>query len=638
MTGFISALGGLRVHQSWIDVIGNNLANSNTPGFKSSRALFSDLLSQTIRAATGPSGNIGGTNPLQIGLGVQLSHVDRRLQQGALSLTGRNFDLALLGGGYFALSTGTETLYSRVGAFGLDEGGTMVDLRTGYRVLDATGQPFTIDTSAVIPPRATSLVGITGNLPAVVTGPLAEELTSASAMVSGTSATMSGTASGPFNVPVGETWTMEVIVDGGAPELVSIAGTGSMTAQDVATQISAQLAHATASVGTNGEVVITGHRTGTRSTIEVNAGATNQDLKALLGLGDHVQGTETPATPATDLNELASNVVDYQQGDVIEISGTDQDGSPVVASFVYGVDGTTVGDLVAFLDNAFTQSAVSFQQATGQISILAGATGEASLSLAVSDASSQTGRTSWAEHFFSVTTEGAGPDQVTTSTEVFDGSGTAHVMTLDFTREADGSWTMVASVPASEGTVINGTIPNIRFNENGSILSPTAGTVTVQFGSGSPQSLTLDLGTSGQFGGVTQFGNPASLIVDEQDGYGAGELASMQVNAQGVIEGFFTNGQTQDLGSFGVAVFANEAGLEELGDNYLRESANSGVRTLGPGHQSGAGEVVGGAIEGSNVDTAQEFVNLIQAQRGFQANARVITVQDELLAEVVNIV
>lgn len=638
MTGFIAALGGLRVHQSWLDVIGNNLANSNTPGFKSSRALFADLLSLTVRAATGPSGTIGGTNPLQIGLGVQLSHVDRRLEQGALNLTGRTFDLAMLGGGYFALNNGSETLYTRVGSFGLDDVGNMVDLRTGYRVLDATGQPFTIDPNAVIPPKATSLVGLTGNLPAVITGPLAEELTSASSFQEGTPAEMTGTGVGPFNIPVGETWEMELIVNGGAPEQVSIAGTGAMTAQDIANQITAQLAHATASVGSGGEIVITSERSGTKSTIEVNAGAAGKDLKGLLGLVDYVQGTETPATLATDLNALSANLIDYQTGDAIDVAGTDRDGSPVVASFVYGVDGTTVGDLVSFLDAAFTQSTVSFDQTTGEISVLAGATGDAALSLSLTEAANQTGKTSWSEHFFSVTTDGAGPDTVTTSTEVFDTAGTAHVMTLQFTRQDNGSWDMVASVPSNEGTVLNGSIAGITFNPNGSILSPTAGNVTVQFGSNPPQSVALDLGTSGQFEGMTQFGNPASVIVDEQDGYGAGELASMQVDGNGGIEGFFTNGQTQTLGSFGIAVFANSAGLEELGDNYLRESANSGSRTLGPGRQSGAGEVVGGAIEGSNVDTAQEFVNLIQAQRGFQANARVITVQDELLAEVVNIV
>ena len=88
----------------------------------------------------------------------------------------------------------------------------------------------------------------------------------------------------------------------------------------------------------------------------------------------------------------------------------------------------------------------------------------------------------------------------------------------------------------------------------------------------------------------------------------------------------------------GVATFTNASGLEEVGDSYFRTSANSGTRVLAGADLGRAGEVVGGAIESSNVDTAVQFVHLIEAQRGFQANARVITVQDELLAEVVNVV
>ncbi len=160
----------------------------------------------------------------------------------------------------------------------------------------------------------------------------------------------------------------------------------------------------------------------------------------------------------------------------------------------------------------------------------------------------------------------------------------------------------------------------------------------MQFGSLGNQTISLDFGTSGQFDGLTQFGNAASLVADFQDGFGAGELASMQVDEQGVIEGFYTNGQTQELGDIGIATFTNNRGLEAVGDNFFRVSGNSGQRVLGRGATNGAGDVVMGAIEASNVDTAVQFVHLIEAQRGFQANARVITVQDEILAEVVNVV
>ncbi len=638
-TSFIAALGALRASQSWIDVIGNNLANSNTPGFKGSRALFADLFSITIRPGTPPTGALGGTNPLQQGLGVQLASIDRRLHQGALDVTGRTFDLALQGRGYFALSDGNQTLYSRVGAFGLDALGNMVDLRSGFRVLDASGQVFSIDTRGVFPPSATTKVDFTGNLPAVVTGPLAEELTSSSAFHEGSAALMSGALTGPFTIPAGETWTMELEVNGGAPQAVSIAGTGAaLTTQFVVDQINAQTEDVVASVGASGEVVLTSERSGASATIAVTPGDAAKDLKSLLGLGDFVQGTETLATSASDLNDLTVNLSDYASGDVIQVAGTDVDGTPVVASFVYGVDGTTVGDLVSFLESRFAQSTVAFDAATGQITVTADATGEASLALALTDGANQAGRSSWSSSYFAVTTNGTGPDKVTTSVEVFDTTGAAHVLTCDYVRQDDGTWNLAVSLPASEGTVLQGAVNGISFDGNGALVAPSSAQIQVQFGALGTQAIDLDLGTAGQFDGLTQFGNPASVVSDFQDGYGAGELASLQVQADGSIRGFYTNGQTQTVGSFGIATFTNESGLEEVGDSYFRTTANTGARIFGPGQAAGAGEVIGGALEASNVDTAEEFVHLIQAQRGFQANARVITVQDELLAEVVNVV
>lgn len=638
-TSFIAALGALRAHQSWIDVIGNNLANSNTPGYKGSRALFADLFSITHRPGTPPTGGIGGTNPMQQGLGVQLAAVDRRLNQGAANNTGRTFDMMLQGRGLFALNDGVQTLYSRVGAFGLDATGNMVDLRSGFRVLDQNGQPFAIDARGVFPPSATTLIGFSGNLPRTVTGPLAEELTSSSAFHEGRAAAMTGTATGPYTIPAGETWRMELVLNGGAPQEVAIASTGApLTAQDIADEINDQSEDVVASVGTGGGIVLTSERSGTASTVKVTPGSAGRDLKSLLGLSDFIQGTETVATAATDLNDLTLNLSDYAAGDSVQVAGTDVDGTPVVASFVYGTDGDTVGELVSFLESRFGQSTVAFDSATGEITVKSDATGEAALSLALTDGSGQVGRSSWSSSFFAVTTNGTGPDKITTSVEVFDSAGTPHSLSHVYERQEDGSWNLSVSLPASEGTVIAGTVNGITFNDDGSILTPTSAEVEVQFGTLAAQTIDLALGTSGQFDGLTQFGKPASVVSDEQDGYGAGELASLEVDPDGTIQGYYTNGQTQAVGSFGIATFVNESGLEEFGDSYFRTTANSGARVFGAGQIAGAGEVVAGALEASNVDTAEEFVHLIQAQRGFQANARVITVQDELLAEVVNVV
>jgi flagellar hook protein FlgE len=115
-------------------------------------------------------------------------------------------------------------------------------------------------------------------------------------------------------------------------------------------------------------------------------------------------------------------------------------------------------------------------------------------------------------------------------------------------------------------------------------------------------------------------------------------LANLQVHANGDIEGYYTNGQVATLATVGVALFANDNGLQDAGGGLWLASANSGTATLGNAQSGNAATIMGGALENSNVDTAEEFVRLIEAQRGFQANARIITTQDELLAEAVNLI
>jgi flagellar hook protein FlgE len=633
----ISALGGLRSHQGWLDVIGNNLANSNTPAFKASRAVFSSLLSRTLREATPASANVGGTNPVQVGLGAQLSYVDRDIGQGSLNMTGRTFDLALLGRGYFALSDGARSLYTRVGSFGLDAERNMVDMRTGYRVLNSNGQAFRIDTEAVVPPRATTSVQFQGNLPAKVTGPLAEALASVSALYEGSPAQMTSTLTGPFAIPDGETWTMEVTVNGGAPQTVSLTGgPAPLSAATVAAALDA-LDHVSAVVTPAGAVQITSDKNGTKSTIKVTPGDAGSDLASALGFGTAlVSGTQTLATGATPLSSLTRNVTPYQIGDGIELTGTDADGSPVQATFVYGTDGTTVDDLIAFVNTHFSGATAAFQPATGMITLTANATGEADLSLVFGD--NGTGKTDWAQLAFAVTTNGTGPDTVATSMEVFDAAGVSHILTLNYVRQDNGTWNIVPSLPTTSGNVLGGPVTNVTFNQNGSLLTPPSAQIQVQFAGQSPQSITLALGSVGGFDGITQFGSATTVVAADQDGYGAGSLANLSVGSDGRVVGFYTNGQTLTLGRFGVAVFTNEAGLGEVGDNYWAETANSGQRLLGNGLDNGAGEVVGGALEESNVDTAEEFVRMIQAQRGFQANARIISVQDRMLEEIVNVV
>lgn len=637
-SSLFSALSGLQAHESWISVIGNNLANSNTPGFKSARAVFSDQFSQTLRFASLPSGNLGGRNPMQLGLGVQLADIGRNFDQGALANTGRTFDLALNGRGHFMVTDGANTLYTRVGTFGLDATSRLVDQRTGFRVLGINGQPINLDTTTLFPPQATSRVSFAGNLPATVSGPLPQTLTSSSAMHRGSPAAQTGSvATNAFAIPLGETWTMDVVVDGGAPQTVSMAGQAApFTAQDIANAINAQVTGITAS-DAGGAVSLTTNRTGSARSIRVLGGASGRDIASLAGFSlNQVNGSQVVASTATLLNDLPTNITDYAPGDVIEVAGVDTDGASVLASFVYGAanNGTTVGDLMAFIDSAFPNATPVFDAATGQIRMTADQTGVTNLSMTLTDQGG-VGNTDWPQHAFIVTGAGTGPDTAATSIEVFDQAGRSHTVTLTYERQDDGSWNII---PTSNDGTVSGLVTGLRFNQNGSIAAlPGSASFQVQFTGQSAQSIALDFGTPGLFDGITQFGQGASVFADFQDGYGVGELSNMSVNGNGDIQGFYTNGQISVLGELGIASFVNDNGLSEVGDNLWSETPNSGVRTVSKGTQGKAGQVVGGALEGSNVAVAEEFVRLIEAQRGFQANARVITTTDEVLAELVNL-
>ena len=638
-----SALSSLQAHQSWIDLIGNNLANSNTPGFKGSSAIFSDQFAQTLSYASGPSTGRGGRNPTQVGLGVRFAATSRNFSQGALTTTGRVFDLALQGNGFFAVRNGLQNLYTRAGSFGLDANHFLVDQRTGSQVIDPNGNAIQIDTDSLLAPTQTTTAQMAGNLPKVITGPLPEVLTSSAAFANGSPASLTSSNAGPYTIPTGETWTMKITVNGSAPQTVSITSTsGSVTAQEVVDAINA-LDGVTASVNGSGGVSITSNGVGEDITLKVTSGTSGRDLAELLGVSTSlVTGSQTAVTSGTLLNDLPGNTTDYVDGDTITVTGVDTDGTAINATFTYGAsgDGTTLQELVDFIDTQFAGATVTLDSA-GKLVAQADTAGVADLQLSLLDGSAATGTTDWTRYAMSVTTQGTGPDVVSTAMEVFDPAGVAHTLTLSYERQADGSWNINPSLDSADGSVISGAITGLRFADDGSPsgLAGVDSTITMSFvGQSSPQTLQLNLGTDGVFTGLTQFGAAGEVLVSTQDGYGVGQLASMSVNSDGAVMGLYTNGQQKSLGRIGIATFTNPEGLTQTGDNLYAESTNSGAAQISLGGVGRAGTVVGGALENSNIDTAEQFVNLIEAQRGFQANSRVITVENELMRDLTQIV
>ena len=160
LRSLFAGISGLRVNQTMLDVTGNNIANANTTGFKASTVVFQDTLSQMLTGASGASVDQGGTNPVQVGLGVQVAAIASNLLQGSAQMTGRATDLMIQGDGMFVVQDGQEQLYTRAGAFTFDETGTLVS-PSGARVqgyaLDATGTAtgplidVTLDTASLTP-------------------------------------------------------------------------------------------------------------------------------------------------------------------------------------------------------------------------------------------------------------------------------------------------------------------------------------------------------------------------------------------------------------------------------------------------------------------------------------------------------
>ncbi|MEW1955603.1 flagellar hook protein FlgE [Terrabacter sp. NPDC080008] len=199
--------------------------------------------------------------------------------------------------------------------------------------------------------------------------------------------------------------------------------------------------------------------------------------------------------------------------------------------------------------------------------------------------------------------------------QVYDGNGVARTLSLSFTRSATG-WN-VAGTDASGATGTG----SLAFT-NGTQATP--GSLTVG-------GITVALGT------VTGYAGSSTVAATGQNGYEAGTLEAFSVGADGSLVGSFSNGVRQAVGRVALARFTNPAGLEKAGESSYTSTANSGTAQVGQAGDAGFGALMGGALEMSNVDLSQEFTNLIVAQRGFQANARIITTSDQVLQELVDL-
>jgi flagellar hook protein FlgE len=191
--------------------------------------------------------------------------------------------------------------------------------------------------------------------------------------------------------------------------------------------------------------------------------------------------------------------------------------------------------------------------------------------------------------------------------------------------------------PTAPAAGVNG--GTFEFDDSG-LLLPGDG-AKVRFAVAGAGPLEVGLNLEGGVNGLTQFASTASsastAVLRDQDGYTSGTLQNFSIDRSGMITGFFTNGTTSSLARIVLADFNNPSGLLRVGDNMFQESANSGGAVLGMALEGSQSSIAAGALEMSNVDLAQEFTGMIVAQRGFQANGKVVSTADEMLQEMMQL-
>jgi flagellar hook protein FlgE len=632
-----TSISGLKGHLIALNVSGNNISNVNSIGFKGGRTTFSETLVQTLRGATSPTDGQGGTSPMQLGLGMGVGSIDNILSQGVLQNTGVPTDLGINGEGFFILSDGNREYYSRVGSFGYDAEGNMINPTNGLilqgRMADEQGNinasepvgnlllPF----GTKVPARATSTVYMGCNLNAAATDSVSELISAGTTGITSASGYASNGAGGQHVITiVGANATASSAAGANLLAPAALDGTETLTALGVT-----DFSDFTMSVDGGPDIAITG----------LSGSSTVQDVIIAIndlvsGVGAKIEGGEVVLTRdyagdgaaynITSSLGVAGNISRQILGAAVGSAFTVNNGtaSTLVATDVFTPTGKAAiaPETLELLTDSNSGLVMGIKDVGNGGITIAAQTG-----LAAGTAVVDTEET---EHY--------------TSVLVYDSIGSSHNLSVRFTRSAvENEWYWDTSLGGSE-IVKGGQSGSVRFNTDGSLayFSYDGGSTSMVFdpGNGADEvHVALDAGIAGTFDGVTQFASPFSTTARSQDGCGMGDLTSISIGSTGAITGLFSNGVSKTIAQVMLAKFNNPAGLEKVGGGLYTRSNNSGLAIKGEPGQIVEASISAGTLEMSNVDLAEEFVSMIVAQRGFQANARVLSASDEMLSEVVNI-
>ena len=229
---------------------------------------------------------------------------------------------------------------------------------------------------------------------------------------------------------------------------------------------------------------------------------------------------------------------------------------------------------------------------------------------------------------------------------VYDSLGVSHTLTFQFTKTAANTWSYNATIPAADvgatGAPVGISTGNLTFNGNGVLTAPAANVsgiaVTGLADGAGNMNLSWNLFDANNNPLVSQVASPSTTTSTTQDGYSSGTLLNFNIGSDGVIQGTFSNGKTAPVAQIAMATFANDQGLQRVGTNDVIDTLSSGAPVIGTPGTGARGTLTGGALEQSNADIATQFANMIVAQRGFQANAKVVTTFDEITQNTIDLI
>lgn len=690
-----TAVSGIRNNQTYMDVIANNISNSGTMGFKRGRITFEESFYQLLQGASRPPGDQGGVNPLQIGNGSSIGSIDTILTQGPIQSTGNQSDIAIRGDGFFVISDGRKDTFTRAGTFQWDSNGVLVVPFNGFKVqgrisnekgvvndgapIEDIVVPFgTIDAA-----RETSIVNFVGNLDSEADPPgnIIKTTRLYSREVAGSTTDMNLLyANGEADLQVTGLSSLSTTVSVTVNDAVTGANSKTFTyvtedsgstsldfhtLDDLVAEINSEFGtFLTASLNGAGAIEFTnaGAATNTITISSVNS-VLNKALAAADGVvGDKATDEFSHVAVGTDEITTLRNFQGTDLGltltDTITVDGR-VGGNAITTASINVDDGEgnslTYLEFIKAIKDTFVitnTTGVVIEETKGTMIINSdGGLANEITAVNITTRSDTTG--GGAQVFDSVFdatvgnwTELQKAEDVTHSAavRVFDSLGNAHTLTLEFKKDVTmpnrWEWSITVPFPAE---LSGGSSGSVAFDSKGVIesFSYSQGASSLTFdpknGAEVPVDIVLDFGTIGSADGISQFANTPTVIARDQDGYSSGVLDNVVIGSDGVITGMFTNGNSRVIAKLVLATFNNPAGLLRVGDNSFDVSANSGLPIYGFAESSINATLTPGAIEMSNVDIAEEFTNMILAQRSFQANARTVVTADEILQETVNL-